>query len=78
MPNAVPDPVAPAPSSTLAPAAVALTEPQERLVVTEHRLTLGKRRLDYQVTCGTIVLRDHNPVADPRRLLFQRGIGAGA
>jgi carboxypeptidase C (cathepsin A) len=37
------------------------TEPQERLVTTEHRLALGKKTLDYTATCGTIVLRDYTP-----------------
>ena len=36
-------------------------EPQERLVVTEHRLVLGKKTLEYTATCGTIVLRDYTP-----------------
>lgn len=31
---------------------------KEELVVTEHRLTLPNRALDYSVTCGTLVLRE--------------------
>ncbi|HEY8708330.1 MAG TPA: hypothetical protein VIM34_10060 [Burkholderiaceae bacterium] len=42
------------------------TEPQERLVSTEHRLALGKKTLDYTATCGTIVLRDYTPKDDPK------------
>ena len=41
-------------------------EPQERLVSTEHRLSLGKKTLEYSATCGSIVLRDYTPVADPK------------
>src|SRR6266568_1986350 len=41
-------------------------EPQERLVTTEHRLSLGKKTLEYSVTCGTVVLRDYTPVAEPK------------
>ena len=41
--------------------ATALTGPQERLVVTEHRLKVGKKTLDYTATCGTLVLRDFDP-----------------
>ena len=29
----------------------------DELVVTEHRLALDQRTLDYTVTCGTLVLR---------------------
>ena len=36
-------------------------EPTERLVVTEHRLGVGKKMLEYTATCGTIVLRDYTP-----------------
>ena len=39
-----------------APPAVPL---QDRLVVTEHRLGVGKKTLAYTATCGTIVLRDY-------------------
>ena len=41
-------------------------EPQERLVVTEHKLVVGKKTLEYTATCGTIVLRDYTPSADPK------------
>ena len=41
-------------------------EPQERLVTTEHRLTLGKKTLDYTATCGAVVLRDYTPKDDPK------------
>ena len=30
----------------------------ERLVVTEHKLKVGKRTLAYTATCGTLVLRE--------------------
>ena len=42
------------------------TEPQERLVTTEHRVALGKKTLDYTATCGTVVLRDYTPKDDPK------------
>jgi carboxypeptidase C (cathepsin A) len=54
-------------TSTAAPTtAPAVTEPQERLVTTEHRLTLGKKTLDYTAVCGSIVLRDYTPVDDKK------------
>ncbi|HUG23561.1 S10 family peptidase [Piscinibacter sp.] len=41
------------------PAAPSATPPlQDRLVTTEHKLKLGKRTLEYSVTCGTLVLRE--------------------
>lgn len=40
--------------------------PKERLVVTEHRLVVGKKTLDYVATCGTLVLRDPTPNHDPK------------
>ncbi|RQP26307.1 S10 family peptidase [Piscinibacter terrae] len=50
-------------------AAPAPTNPplQDELVVTEHRLTLGNRALDYSVTCGTLVLREDEHDADGQR-----------
>jgi len=36
-------------------------QPQERLVVTEHRLQVGKKTLEYTAVCGTLVL--HEPEA---------------
>jgi carboxypeptidase C (cathepsin A) len=51
--------------ATSAPAAPAPPEPQERLVVTEHRLSIGKKTLEYTATCGTINLRDYTP-GDPK------------
>lgn len=41
--------------------AVPPAAPQERLVVTEHRLVVGKKTLEYTATCGTLVLRDLVP-----------------
>ncbi|MEL4181041.1 S10 family peptidase [Roseateles sp. PN1] len=32
--------------------------PVERLVTTEHKLSIGKTTLNYQATCGTVVLRE--------------------
>ena len=52
-------------SSTIAPAA-APAEPQDRLVVTEHRLVAGERTLDYIATCGSIVLRDYEVAYDAK------------
>ena len=46
-------------SSTTTGAAPAA--PQERLVVTDHKLKLGRRTLKYSATCGTLVLRDFDP-----------------
>ena len=40
-------------------------EPTERIVVTEHRLAVGKKMLEYTASCGTIVLRDYAP-GDPK------------
>lgn len=54
-----PTPDTPAPAT---PPAV----PQERLVVTEHRLDIGKKTLEYTATCGTLVLRDYTPSHDAR------------
>jgi carboxypeptidase C (cathepsin A) len=52
------------PAPPASPPAAAPAEPRERLVTTEHRLTLGKRVLDYTATCGTLVLRNHLPDYD--------------
>ena len=60
MPTAVPV------SSSTSPAPSTPPEPQERLVTTEHRLGIGKKTLEYSATCGTIVLRDYTPVAEPK------------
>lgn len=49
----------PAPSKEPAP-------PQERLVVTEHRLAVGKKTLDYTATCGTLLLRDFHETYDAK------------
>jgi len=50
-------------ATAAAPAAAPTpTPPQERLVVTEHRLKVGKKTLEYTATCGTLVLRDFDPV----------------
>ena len=59
MPIATPDstsPTTPMPALTATP-----PEPQERLVTTEHRMTIGKKTLEYTATCGTINLRDYTP-----------------
>jgi len=40
---------------------------QESLVTTEHQLRLGKRTLDYSVTCGTLVLREDEHDKDGQR-----------
>lgn len=34
------------------------TPPIERLVVTEHKLEIGRRTLEYTATCGTLLLRE--------------------
>lgn len=55
-----------APSTALVP----VTAPAplvERLVTTEHRLRLGKRTLDYSVTCGTLLLREDEHDKDGQR-----------
>jgi carboxypeptidase C (cathepsin A) len=65
MSTPAPDPAKPAPASTAAVAATP-AEPQERLVVTEHRLQLGRRTLDYTAVCGSIVLRDRLPSYDAK------------
>ena len=41
-----------------APAAAPRPEPADQLVTTEHTITIGVRTLAYQVTTGTIVLRE--------------------
>ena len=59
----------PAPDSkdtTSTAPAPAPAEPKERLVVTEHRLAVGKKTLEYTATCGTIVLRDYTPTYDTK------------
>ena len=61
MPTPTPDDKAPPHAAAIAPAPA---EPKERLVTTEHRLTLGKKTLAYTATCGTIVLRDYTPTDD--------------
>ena len=63
MPETNPNPPAVAPTSTPTPAPA---EPQERLVVTEHRLAIGKKVLEYTATCGTVVLRDYTPSTDAK------------
>jgi len=35
-------------------------EPQDRIVVTEHSVVIGKKKLEYTATCGTVVLRDYD------------------
>jgi carboxypeptidase C (cathepsin A) len=56
----------PASSTALVP--VAAPAPlEERLVTTEHRLRLGKRTLDYSVTCGTLLLREDEHDKDGQR-----------
>jgi carboxypeptidase C (cathepsin A) len=50
--TAVPDPSA---SSTKS---IERIPPQERLVVTEHRLQVGKKLLEYTAVCGTLVLHE--------------------
>ena len=54
----------PAAAASPAPAAAPL---QERLVTTEHKRKLGKRTLDYSVTCGTLVLREDEGNKDGQR-----------
>jgi len=46
------------PAPTASPSPSSREEPKERLVTTEHRAVVGKRTLDYSVTCGTVVLRE--------------------
>ena len=50
-------------AASTAPSAPAA--PQERLVVTEHKLKVGRRTLQYSATCGTLVLRDFEPAYSP-------------
>lgn len=59
MPDTKDSPATPAPAPATPP-----KEPQDRIVVTEHRLTIGKKTLDYTATCGTVVLRDYSPSYD--------------
>lgn len=40
---------------------------RDRLVTTEHQLKLGRRTLDYSVTCGTLVLREDEHDGDGQR-----------
>src|SRR6185369_16647517 len=54
----------PAASPAPTPAAAPL---QERLVTTEHKHKLGKRMLDYRVTCGTLMLREDEGNKDGQR-----------
>ncbi|MEP7297592.1 MAG: peptidase S10 [Burkholderiales bacterium] len=54
------------PNTPDTPAAPAAPEPQERLVTTEHRLSLGKKTLEYTATCGTVNLRDYTPGNDAK------------
>ena len=42
------------------PAPAPPAEPQERIVATDHTYSLGKKKLDYTATCGTVVLRDYD------------------
>jgi len=59
---------APSPAAATAPPPAATTAPlHERLVTTEHKLKLGKRSLDYSVTCGTLVLREDEHTKDGQR-----------
>ena len=37
-----------------------LPEPQDRIVTTEHSLTIGGKQLDYTVTTGTMILREED------------------
>ncbi len=41
-------------------------EPKERLVTTEHRVSVGKKTLEYSATCGTVALRDYTPIVEPK------------
>ncbi len=41
-------------------------EPQERIVVTEHSLVVGRKTLEYTATCGTVVLRDYDERDDDK------------
>jgi carboxypeptidase C (cathepsin A) len=52
--------------SVLPAAAPAPVELKDHLVVTEHRLAVGKRTLEYTATCGTVVLRE-DPQKDGAR-----------
>jgi len=54
MPDALPA-AAPVPNAPTRP------DPPERIVTTDHRLTLGKTTLAYSATCGTLNLRDYTP-----------------
>ena len=45
-------------AATASPAAAA--EPKERIVTTEHTYSVGKKKLRYTATCGTVVLRDYD------------------
>src|SRR6185295_11065525 len=54
----------PAASPAPTPAAAPL---QERLVTTEHKHKLGKRILEYSVTCGTLMLREDEGNKDGQR-----------
>ena len=49
-----------------APAPNAPKEPQERIVVTEHSLVVGRKTLKYTATCGTVVLRDYEEKDDDK------------
>jgi carboxypeptidase C (cathepsin A) len=60
--------MADAKDNTSTPAQVApATLLKDDLVVTEHRLKVGKRTLDYTVTCGTLVLREDEHDKDGQR-----------
>jgi len=60
------------PSTGAAPAS---TEPRERLVVTQHRLVVGRKTLEYTATCGTIVLRDYTPSYDAKDAKDAKDVG---
>ena len=42
------------------PAPAPPAEPQERIVATDHTYSLGKKKLEYTATCGTVMLRDYD------------------
>jgi carboxypeptidase C (cathepsin A) len=55
-----------APDSKEQPTPTSPAEPQERLVVTRHKLVVGKKTFEYTATCGTVVLRNYTPSYDPK------------
>jgi hypothetical protein len=48
-----------APSPAIAPPVPPLPEPQERLVVAQHRRRVGRKTLESTVVCGSIVEAGH-------------------